>query len=161
MRESVLANENRSAPSESEQIGDELADLTQSERDDVGTRRLHDSIDADGRREVRLGDTDSGVGHLAQVDLAQPAPLGGRARRHDHRVLAELEHLVRGDLEATAPSSTTVLAVSGSRVRCVVDRGLEHERAAGSLPVDDLSEDASEPAQTGPGSASWNQPSSV
>ena len=50
----------RAAGSEFEQVGDEFSNLLQRDGPDVCARRLDDAVDADGRRQVRLGDTEPG-----------------------------------------------------------------------------------------------------
>ena len=80
------------AGSESKQVGDQFPDLLQRDRPDVRARRLDDAVNADGGRQVRLGDTESG-----DVNLAQPSSPRGRAGHDSDRVLPELEHIIGGD----------------------------------------------------------------
>ena len=80
------------AGSESEQVGDEFSDLSQRDGPDVRASRLDDAVNADGRRQVRLGDTEP-----SDVYLAQPSSSRGRAGYDHDRVLPELEHVIGGD----------------------------------------------------------------
>ena len=80
------------AGSESEQVGDEFSNLSQRDGPDVRASRLDDAVDADGRRQVCLGDTEP-----SDVHLAQPSSSRGRAGDDHDRVLSELEHVIGGD----------------------------------------------------------------
>ncbi|MCY3949707.1 MAG: hypothetical protein OXF61_10950 [Acidimicrobiaceae bacterium] len=46
--------------SESDQVGDEFADLSQRNGADVRARHLNDAVDAERCGQVRLGDTEAG-----------------------------------------------------------------------------------------------------
>ena len=67
---------------------------------DVRAGRGDDAVDADGCRQVRLGDTEAG-----DVDLAQPSSPGSRAGHDDNGVLAELEHFIGSDDDRRAHKS--------------------------------------------------------
>ena len=75
--------------SESDQVGYELSDLLQGDGSDVRARRVDDPVNADGRRQVRLGDAEAD-----DVNLAQPSSPRGRAGYDHDRVLSELEHII-------------------------------------------------------------------
>ena len=49
---------NQARGSKSEEVGDELSDLLKRDSPDVLVRSLDDTVDAYGRRQVRLGDTE-------------------------------------------------------------------------------------------------------
>ena len=79
------------AGSESEQVGDQFSDL-QRDGPDVRACCLDDAVDADGRQQVRLSDTEFG-----DVNLAQPSSLRGCAGHDNDRVLPEHEHIIGRD----------------------------------------------------------------
>ncbi len=80
------------AGSQSDQVGYELSNLLQGYGSDVRASRVDDAVNADGRRQVRLGDAEAG-----NVNLAQPSPLLGRAGYDQDRVLPELEYIIGSD----------------------------------------------------------------
>ena len=134
------------AGAESEQVGDQFPDLLERDGPDVRVRRLDYAVDADGRRQVRLGHTESGY-----FNLAQPCSPRSRAG-HDHdRVLPELEHIIGGDDDGRtdeprlAPRRRPKIArtTSPARIGHITHRRIEHglgvsiERGAGELSADD------------------------
>ena len=115
--------------SESEQIGDQFTNLLQRDGPDVHTGRLNDAIDAYGRREVRLRDTEP-----RYINLAQPPSPSCRTGHNHNRRLLELEHIIGGDDDRRSKKAASPLAgtpksqrtTSPARIGDIACRSSEH-----------------------------------